>query len=175
VTERPDDPDRPATGAEPPQAWGSPAPPPPAPPAYGPQQPGYGPQQPPPYGSQQPGYGPQQPVYGSPPPPYGAAPYRTETPEQSSLRTQAIVSLVINVIVVLSTCFAALPSIGGAITAGIAIGQVGSDPDNARKLVKWSWGLLIATIVLGVLVVVGFIVLVALIGSSTDTSTTTGY
>ena len=92
-----------------------------------------------------------------------------ETPEQSSLRTQAIVSLVINVLVVVSTCFTALPSIGGAITAGIALGQVGSDPDNARRLVRWSWGLLIASVVIGILIFVAVIV-IAFVGAASSSS-----
>lgn len=110
------------------------------------------------------------PAYGNPPygaPPYGAPGYGAPgygavlTPEQSSLRTQAIVSLVVNIVVVVATCFAALPSIGGAVTAGIALGQVKSDTPNARKLVKWSWWLLAATFIIGALVVFGIIALIA--------------
>jgi hypothetical protein len=121
-----------------------------------------------PYG-QPPAQQPAQPPYGQPA--YGQpGPYQQpETPEQSSLRTQAIVSLVINVLVVVSTCFTALPSIGGAITAGIALGQVGSDPDNARRLVRWSWGLLIASVVIGILII-AFIIVIAVVGASSSSS-----
>lgn len=164
MTDRPENPDQPP-------AYGSP--PPPAPPygsapdadpgqlPYGPQ---YGSAPPPPYGS---------PQYGSAPPPaYGAPPYPTGTPEQSALRTQAIVSLVINALVVLFSCFAALPSIGGAITAGIAIGQAQSDPENARRLVRWSWGLLIASIVIGILIVVFFVILIVIGANATPSDPT---
>jgi hypothetical protein len=179
VTDRPDDPDRPASDQPPPPPWG----PPPAPPTAGYAAPEH--ESAPPYGA--------APVYGTPPaagpgqpqpygyaPPYGApAPggWQPESPEQSSIRTQAILALIINIFVLLSSCFMALPSIGGAITAGIALGQVRSDPEGARRLVKWSWGLLIATVVIGVLVTVGLILFFALLGASADSSgtTTTGF
>jgi hypothetical protein len=176
VTDRPDEPDRPASDQPPPPPWG----PQPTPPTDGYAAPGY--ESAPPYGAA-PAYGtppaagpgqPQQP-YGYTPP-YGPAPggWQPESPEQSSIRTQAILSLVINIFVLLSSCFIALPSIGGAITAGIALGQVGSNPENARKLVRWSWGLLIATVVIGVLVFVGFILLFVLLGASADSTGTSG-
>jgi hypothetical protein len=123
-----------------------------------------------------PGYGPAPeygttPAYGSPygGPPYGSASayaLQPDTPEQSSLRMQAVVALVINVIVVLATCFMALPSIGGAITAGIALGQVRSDVDGARRLVRWSWGLLITTVAIAVLLLVFLVVVYATLGST---------
>jgi hypothetical protein len=169
VTDQPDDPYRQGSGGEPPAG----SPPPYGNPPYEPQQP----QQP-----QQPAYG-AAPPYGAPPygaPPYGApqygAPpygYQQQTPEQGSLRTQAIVALVANAVVLAFTCFMALPSIGGVITAGIAIGQVNSDVANARRLVRWSWGLLIATIVLGVLIFGGLIALGAAVDSAPGP--TTGY
>jgi hypothetical protein len=169
VTDRPENPDQPPSYGTPsapdaPQDGSAPQYGPPYGPQYGPQY-GQPPQGQPPQGQPpqgQPPYG--QPAYGQP------GPYQQpETPEQSSLRTQAIVSLVINVLVVVSTCFTALPSIGGAITAGIALGQVGSDPDNARRLVRWSWGLLIASVVIGILII-AFIIVIAVVGASSSSS-----
>jgi hypothetical protein len=104
------------------------------------------------YGQQY-GYGPQH-GYGQPygyPPQYGAAmpPYGwSRPPEASSLRTQAIVALVVSVASVLFCCSPLL--IASAITSGIAIGRVDTDLDSARRLVRWSWGLVIASVVLGV-------------------------
>jgi hypothetical protein len=143
----------------PPPAYGA-LPPYGAPPAYG---------APPPYGAP-PAYG-APPTYGAPPygaPPYGGG-YQPETPEQSSLRHQAIAALVVNGILVVLSCLAALPSLGGVITAAIAIGQVRTDPVNARRLVRWSWGLLAATVILTILLV-GFVFALALATESTSSS-----
>jgi hypothetical protein len=196
VTDRPDDPYPQGAGGE--QPAGSPPPygTPSGAPPYGPQQPQQPPQQPaygtpPGYGPgqpQQPGYGAAPPYgappygappYGAPPygaPPYGAPPYayQQESPEQRSIRSQAIAALVVNAIVLTFTCLMALPSIGGVITAGIALGQVGSDPENARRLVRWSWGLLITSVVLGVLLFGGLIALGALVDSTGSSGTTAG-
>jgi hypothetical protein len=132
-----------------------------------------------PYGAPQPQYGAPPPPYGAPqqPPPYGYAPppygggYQPLTPEQSSLKSQATVALVVNAIAVVITCFGALPSIGGCITAGIALGQVQTDPANARRLVRWSWGLLIGSVALILLVVFGFFLLVLLAAETSSDPT----
>ena len=157
-------------GVPPPPASPYGAPPPPAPP-YGAAPPPASPYgAPPPYGaSQGPPYGaPQAPPYGAtagyPNAPYGAPPYGTPyappmTPEQSSLRNQAIGALVANIVATLFCCV--ITGIGGAICAGIAIGRVSSDAESARRLLKWSWGLLIGGVVVGVLLIIGFIALVA--------------
>ena len=165
MTDRPEDPDQPSS-------YGTPSP---DAPQYG-SAPQYGPA---PQHGQSPPYGPG-PQYGPPPqygqaPPYGSAPQYGSpgsyqpTPEQSALRTQAVVALAVNALVVIVTCFSALPSIGGAIAAGIALGQVGTDPDNARRLVRWSWGLLIASVVIGILIA-AFVFVLIIVGSATSTS-----
>ncbi len=101
------------------------------PPGYGYGPPGYGPQ----YGYQQYGYGPQ----------YGAW---QRSPEATSLRTQAIVGLVVSAVLVLMCCSPLL--IASAITSGIALGRVDQDLDSARRLVRWTWGLVVASVVLTV-------------------------
>ncbi|MBI4944104.1 MAG: hypothetical protein HY830_25465 [Actinobacteria bacterium] len=136
------EPPRPDAG---PPAYGTPPPygPPPGSPGYGP--PGYGPPGSgygPPYGYAQYGYAQYGPQYG-----YGV-PYGVwqRSPEATSLRTQAIVGLVVSAVLVLLCCSPLL--IASAITAGIALGRVDQDLDSARRLVRWTWGLVIASVVL---------------------------
>lgn len=152
----PEPPQPPDPYAPPADPYGTPPPAGSAPPQYG-AQPQYGP---PPYGTPPPGYGP---AYGgayAPPPPL--------SPEQQAMRTQALTALIVNIVIVVFSCFAALPSIGGAVTAGVALGQVQTDPENARRMIRWSWGLLIASVVIFLLLVVGFIVLVIAAGVSSS-------
>ena len=106
-----------------------------------------------------------QPAYGTPTG-YGyAAPARPPlSPEANGVRNQAIIALVCNATLVLLTCFLALPSIGGIVTSSIALGRVGTDVPGARRLVKWSWGLLAASVALGILAIIS---IVALFASST--------
>ncbi|MGI5154273.1 hypothetical protein [Microbispora sp. CA-102843] len=113
---------------------------------YGQQQ--YGPYGPPPgpdpnqqygqygqYGQSgqygQPGPNPYQQQYGYYPP--GGYPPRQEGP-----RTHAIVALVISLVLALS-CYISLGGIAGAILSGIALSKVDTEPDQARKLLKWTW------------------------------------
>ena len=138
MTDRPDD-DRPPSYG-PPAAPGGPDH---GSPEYG--SPQYGSPQ---YGAPQYGAPPYGPSSGTPAA-YGAPQPYAPTEEQSALRSQAIIALVLNGLVVVATCFSALPSIGGAITAGVALGQVGTDVDRARRLVRWSWGLLITSVAIG--------------------------
>ncbi|QYC45361.1 hypothetical protein Nocox_39055 [Nonomuraea coxensis DSM 45129] len=74
------------------------------------------------YGEQPPpGYG-----YGYPPPP------RDDGPSAN-----AIVSLVLNLLSLVSCCnVLALP---GAILAGLGLSRASSDPATARSMVTWSW------------------------------------
>ena len=182
MTDRPDDPYRQGSNGEPPAGSQPPYGTPPSNLPYGPQ--GQQPPQPPAYGSPPPAYGsgqPQQPPSGAAPP-YGAPPYagtpygyQAPSPEQSSVRTQAIIALVANAVVLVLACFMALPSIGGVITAGIALGRVNTDVDSARRLVRWSWGLLVLSIVLGVLIIVAVIAAGATFDSTTTGTDTSGY
>jgi hypothetical protein len=139
--------------APPPSAtpYGTPAPPPEAPPygapTYG--QAGYPAPQ---YGS---GYG----APGYPAPGYPMGPVRS--PEASSLRSQAITALILNILAVVFCC--GLASIGGAIMAGLAIGRVDTDLPVARRQLAWSWGLLAANLVIA-LILAG--ILVATIGAT---------
>jgi hypothetical protein len=128
------------------------APQPPAPPHYPPGQYPTTPYSGAPYG-QYPG---QPTAYGYPV--YG--------PAAGSPRGQAIAALVVNIVLVLCSCFFGLTSIAGLIVAAIAIGTSESDPQQARTLLKWSWGLAIATVVLGGLMIALF----AAIGMAGGTS-----
>ncbi len=142
------------------QPYGSP------PPAYGtPPAPPYVTPQPPPYGAQQPSYG-----YTPPPVPYGSPWMPVHSPESSSVRSQAITSMILNIVSVLFCC----PPLGlaGAITSGIAISRADTDVAAAKRLVGWGWGLLAASVVLAI---VAFILVISLgllgeSSSSYDTS-----
>jgi hypothetical protein len=128
-------PEQPGQG---PQDWRTPSNP------YGPQS-GSTPYGQPPYGQQQ--YGP----YGPPPGPdpnqqygqygqYGQQPYGYGyyPPRQQGPRTHAIVALVVSIVLALS-CYFTLGGIAGAILSGVALGKVDTEPDQSRKLLKWTW------------------------------------
>jgi hypothetical protein len=71
-------------------------------------------------------------------------------------------------------CFNPL-GIGGAITAGIALGRCDTDVQSARKLVNWGWGLLAAAVVTTIIFWIIYIVgLAALFGSGIAGSTDGG-
>lgn len=117
-------------------------------PGYG--QPGYGQQG---YGQQ--GYG--QPGYGSPygQPGYGQPPYGYP-PQPAGPRTHAIVALVISLVLALS-CYITLGGIAGAILSGIALSKVDTEPDTARRLLKWTWisiGINVVLFILGMIALV---------------------
>lgn len=128
----------------------------PPPPGYPPGQPGY------PSGQQ--GYPAPPP---SPPPGYpggysggytGGYTGAGTSPEQQSVRTQAVVSLVLNVLSLLA--MANVFGIAGGILAGVALGRVDTDLGSARNLVRWSWIVLVgglALLLLAVLAVVAFL------------------
>ncbi|TDD65655.1 hypothetical protein E1293_40055 [Actinomadura darangshiensis] len=112
--------------------------------AYGPQgqhgqgygQPGYGP----------PGYGQQGYGYGPP-----GVPYR------SASNGSTIAALVCNAVAIVLCCN--IVAIPGVITAAIGLGRAQSDPQSARRLTIWSWCLFAASIVIGVIVVIIYIVI----------------
>ncbi|MBB5083151.1 hypothetical protein [Nonomuraea endophytica] len=79
-----------------------------------------------PYGEQPPpgyGYGP-----GYPPP---------HQPRNDGLRTSAIVALVLNLIAIVTCCN--FVAIAGAIMAGLGLGKVDTEPENARSKLVWAW------------------------------------
>ena len=78
--------------------------------------------------------------------------YLPVDPVVSSLRSQAIVALVLNACSVLFC--SNLVGIAGAICAGVAIGKVNLDLAAGRKLVRWAWGLLAGGIALAALMTV---------------------
>ena len=176
----------PPAGAQP-APYGQPGYPQPGYPQPGYPQPGY-----PQPGYPQPGYpqpGYSQPGYATPTPPpqppspplqnpqgypafQGDPPYPaagfgpgwapSRSAEASSLRTQAIVALVIH-LVSFVFCFLNLLGIAGAICAGVAMSKADTDLSRARTLVRWSWGLLAAAAALGIAAIV---TIIATIGSS---------
>ncbi|WP_146615534.1 hypothetical protein [Nonomuraea aridisoli] len=74
--------------------------------------------------------------YGEQPPPqYGPGPQ--PPPRGDGPMANAIVSLVLNLIALVSCCnFLGAP---GAICAGLALGKSRTEPRTARTLVIWSW------------------------------------
>ena len=78
--------------------------------------------------------------------------------------------MILNIVAGLFCC--ALPSIAGAIVAGLAIGRADHDLPSARKLVAWGWGLLVASVLLGIVIVVVAIAIGAASPSGSDGSTT---
>ena len=105
------------------------------------------------------GYGYPQPGY-PPPGGYGVPPRH---PEQSSLRTQGIVSLVLNILSVFTCCN--IFGIAGAVLAGISLGKIDQDLPHAKNLIRWSWVLLGAGLALVVLAAVAYIALFAVSGA----------
>jgi hypothetical protein len=67
--------------------------------------------------------------------------------EAESLRTQAIVALVLNGLSIFCCGILGIP---GVIVTALALGKVHHDVRGARILVKWGWGLLVASLALGV-------------------------
>jgi len=104
------------------------------------------------------------PPYGGPGPGGYPPAYPVRGPEASSVRTQAIAALIVNIIATVFCC--GLASIAGAIVAGVSLSRVDSDLPGARRLVAWSWGLLAANIVIAAIVIA---VLVARVNSVNTT------
>ncbi|MEV4223685.1 hypothetical protein [Nonomuraea sp. NPDC049725] len=100
----------------------------------------------------QPGGYPYQPYgadYGSQPPPeygYGYG-YGYPPPPRNQPSANAIVSLVLNLLAVVSCCN--LLGIPGAILAGLSM-RASASPESARSMVVWSWVLFGAGFVLTV-------------------------
>jgi hypothetical protein len=76
--------------------------------------------------------------YGEQPPPgYGYGYDRPPPPRSGGPSANAIVSLVLNLMGLVSCCnILGLP---GAILAGLAIGRSQTQPESARTMVMWSW------------------------------------
>jgi hypothetical protein len=80
--------------------------------------------------------------YGPPPPPANHG--------------SAVGALVCNIIATLFCCLGF--SIAGIITSAIAMSQNQTDPESARKLTKWSWGLFAANMGLVVLGIIAYLI-----------------
>ncbi|MEO3829409.1 hypothetical protein [Actinomadura sp. B10D3] len=94
----------------------------------------------------QPGYG--QPGYGYGPP---------GVPYQPANNGSTIAALVCNAVAILVCCN--IVAIPGVITAAIALGRTQTDPPSARKLTIWSWSLFGASVAIGVIVLIVYIVI----------------
>jgi hypothetical protein len=88
-------------------------------------------------------------VYPYPPPPY-------QVVSGDGVRSQAIASLICNIIASLFCCL--VFGVPGIVLSAIAMGRSERDPTSAHKLVKWSWGALAAAVVAGITVFVLLIV-----------------
>lgn len=113
-----------------------------------------------PYGD--PGYGSGSPYSGSA---YGEQawqdPYAMPgggfgPPRPPASQGSAIGALVCNIIATFLCCF--LLGIPGIVTSAIAMSRTQTDPDSARSLTKWGWGLFIAQAVIGLIVAVIYLV-----------------
>jgi cytochrome c biogenesis protein CcdA len=82
-------------------------------------------------------YQPYGAPYGEQPPPQYGYGYGQPPPRNDGPSANAIVSLVLNLIAIVSCCnFLGIP---GAILAGLAIGRARTQPETARTMVIWSW------------------------------------
>ncbi|WP_245667493.1 hypothetical protein [Actinomadura macra] len=105
------------------------------------------------------GYGapPGSPYGQGPPPGYGYGP--PGVPYAPASNGSTIAALICNIVAIVLCCN--IVAIPGVILAAIAMGRVQSDPHSARKLTLWSWILFGASIVIGIVVLVLWIVLAA--------------
>jgi hypothetical protein len=125
--------------------------------AYGQYGQGYG------YGQQgygQQGYGQQGYGYGPPGVPY-----------QPANNGSTIAALVCNAVAILLCCN--VVAIPGVITAAIALGRTQTDPPSARKLTIWSWSLFGASVAIGIIVLVVYII-IGVAASDSDYSSSDG-
>ncbi|MEU8400790.1 DUF4190 domain-containing protein [Nonomuraea sp. NPDC048892] len=99
-------------------------------------------------------YQPYGAPYGEQPPPQYGYGYGTPPPRNNGPNANAIVSLVLNLLAVVSCCN--ILGIPGAILAGLALGRANTDPRSARSMVMWSWILFGAGFVL---TIAGFVIL----------------
>ena len=91
--------------------------------------------------------GPMPPAYG-----YGQ-------PPDEGPKGQAIGALITNIVVTLLCC---LPlGIAGIVVSAMAMSRSAEQPESARKLVKWGWGLAIASVVLGIVIIVIYVAFLA--------------
>lgn len=95
---------------------------------------------------------PQQ--YGAYPPAYGYAP-----PYDDGPKNQAIGALVTNIVMTLFCCSPL--AIAGVVVAAMAMSRAPHQPESARTLLRWGWGLAIANVVLIVVLVVVWIAFLA--------------
>lgn len=95
----------------------------------------------------------------------GGAPYPQQQypmhsgprPDTSGIQTSAIFLIIVGVL-----CSGMIPAIFGIV----ALAQMNTDPDSARRMNKIGWIIAIVLIVLGVLFFVAYIVFVVVLGVS---------
>lgn len=101
-------------------------------------------------------YQPYGAPYGEQPPPQYGYGYGQPPPRNNGPSANAIVSLVLNLVAIVSCCnFLGIP---GAILAGLAIGKARTQPETARTMVIWSWVLfgLGFVLTIGIFLILGF-------------------
>lgn len=129
-------------------------------------------QYPDPYGQQQPyqydpysgqpyPYPQPQEYGGAYPPPMPPVPHAFEyaTPPVQSPRNLAIGALVTNIVLTLLCCSPL--GIAGIVVSALAMGRADHEPESAKRLVKWGWGLAIASVVAVIALIVVVLVVAA--------------
>lgn len=81
--------------------------------------------------------------------PYGAPGSGYGPPVPPASNGSAVAALVCNIIATLACCLGF--SVAGIVTAAVAMSRTQTDPNSARSLTKWSWGLFAANVGLAVL------------------------
>ncbi|MFI7642238.1 hypothetical protein [Nonomuraea sp. NPDC049400] len=107
-------------------------------------------------------YQPYGAPYGEQPPPQYGYGYGYPPPRNDGPSANAIVSLVLNLLAVVSCCN--ILGVPGAILAGLAIGRSRTEPEAARSMVIWSWVLF----GLGFVLTVGIFLFLGLAGYLDD-------
>lgn len=77
-------------------------------------------------------------------------------------------ALICNILATLLCCLGF--SIGGIVTSAIALSRTQTDPESARNLTRWSWGLFITNVVLAVIGIIIYIVVIFAVAGSTPDS-----
>jgi hypothetical protein len=94
-------------------------------------------------------------------PPVSAGPYVFEGhgSRADGTRGWAIGALVTNIVLTLLCCSPL--GIAGIVVSALAMSRADYEPDSSRTLLRWAWGLAIASVVLGLAFIVVVIVLAA--------------
>jgi hypothetical protein len=93
-------------------------------------------------------------------------------PSASGPGGSTIAALVCNLVSMLLCCN--VLAIPGVIVSAIAMSRSTSDPESARRLTRWSWGLFIGSIVVTILFWVVYVILMVALGHESSSTGTSG-